>query len=90
MATTPVNRWILEPVASARLFVGEETKIAGLLQRALTHIEMGRPLLDLAADRFRAADHEAGVRGVRKLIDESSFRTPIAFSNPWLPVRFTI
>ena len=40
---------VLDPVIACTTFVAEEAKIGGLLQRALTHIELGRPLLEHAA-----------------------------------------
>lgn len=54
MDAPPVNEWILGPIDRAVLFVGEEAKVGGLLQRALIHIEKGRPLLELAAKHLRA------------------------------------
>jgi hypothetical protein len=72
MTTTPappVNAWILDPVSSAILFVGEEAKIGGLLQRALVHIENGRPLLELAERVLAAAGQTQGAKGLRSLIE---------------------
>ena len=47
-----INKWILGPTARCIKFVAEEAKIGGLLQNALTHIEMGGPLLDLLMQQF--------------------------------------
>jgi len=72
--TPPVNAWILDPVSSAILFVGEEAKIGGLLQRALVHIENGRPLLELAERVLAAAGKMEGAKGLRTLIESAPIR----------------
>lgn len=51
---------ILEPVVACTTFVAEEGKIGGLLQRALTHIELGRPMLEyIALQLVRSGLNEA-------------------------------
>jgi hypothetical protein len=71
MPEPSVNAWILAPLHSAVLFVGEEAKLGGLLQRALIHVEKGRPLLELAEQRLLAAGKTDTVRAVRVLLQEA-------------------
>lgn len=71
MSDAPINAWILDPVTSAIAFVAEEAKIVGLLQRALTHIEGGRPLLELAARHLAATHNRKAVGAIRSLLSEA-------------------
>ena len=71
MSDEPVNAWILDPVTSAITFVAEEAKIGGLLQRALAHIEGGRPMLEFAARHLAATHNRKAVGAIRRLLDEA-------------------
>jgi hypothetical protein len=71
MNSTPVNAWILDPINTAVLFVGEEAKVGGLLQRALVHIEKGRPLLQLAAKHIRTKQGARAAEAIRRLLQEA-------------------
>jgi len=71
MSATPVNEWILGPIHAAVLFVGEEAKVGGLLQRALIHIEKGRPLLELAAKHLRTRGGAKAAEPIRRLLQEA-------------------
>lgn len=68
MSNTPSKIWIIDPVARCVEFIAEEAKIGGLLQRALTHVEMGRPLLELAALRFLEAGHTQALENLKLLL----------------------
>jgi len=71
MDSPPVNAWILNPVNTAVLFVGEEAKVGGLLQRALIHIEKGRPLLELAAQHIRTKQGGRAAEPIRRLLQDA-------------------
>lgn len=71
MDSQPVNAWILDPINTAVLFVGEEAKVCGLLQRALIHIEKGRPLLQLAAQHIRTKQGARAAEPIRRLLQEA-------------------
>lgn len=64
-----INAWILNPVFSAVTFVAEETKIGGLLQRALIHIENSQLLLGLAAQQL--AHNREAVSAIRSLLSDA-------------------
>lgn len=74
MSSAPKKVWIIEPVARCVEFVAEEAKIGGLLQRALTHIEMGRPLLELLAQRFIEAGHIQALERLKLLLAEAPYQ----------------
>jgi len=74
MSSAPRKVWIIDPVIRCVEFVAEEAKIGGLLQRALTHIEMGRPLLELAAQRFVEAGQLQALEGLKRLLAEAPFQ----------------
>lgn len=48
MTLQPSFMLILAPILASIEYVAEETKVNGLLKRALAHIELGRPLLEYA------------------------------------------
>ena len=65
------SSWIRAPAARCIEFVAEETKIAALLQRSLTHIEMGRPLFELVKKQFQLAGQPDSAVLVDTLLDSA-------------------
>ncbi|PTQ85296.1 hypothetical protein [Nitrosomonas ureae] len=74
MGAPPVNEWIFMPIDAAIVFVAEEAKVGGLLQRALIHIEKGRPLLDLAAKHLRAENEIKTAEPIQRLMQADSIQ----------------
>ena len=71
MGATPVNAWVMEPVGRAIQFVADEAKICGLLQRSLTHIELGRPLFELAAQYLASSERREPLDRIEQLLREA-------------------
>jgi hypothetical protein len=59
---------ILGPVVACTTFVAEEGKIGGLLQRALTHIELGRPMLEYVALQLAQSGLDDAVEPMKRLL----------------------
>lgn len=59
---------ILDPVVACTTFVAEEGKIGGLLQRALTHIELGRPMLEYVALQLAQPGLQDAVEPMKRLL----------------------
>lgn len=68
MNAPPVNEWILAPLFSAVRFVGEEAKVGGLLKRALTHLENGRPFLELTVQHLIAMGKTEDLEPIQRLL----------------------
>lgn len=66
--------WILEPVNNFINFIGEEVRNNGLLKRALTHLELGQPLLELGAQRVLEIGDMATVDALKRLLEASPYQ----------------
>lgn len=65
---------ILDPVMTCTTFVAEEGKIGGLLQRALTHFELGRPMLEYVALQFAQSGLHDAVEPMKGLLAAAPFQ----------------
>jgi hypothetical protein len=71
MSELEPNAWILKPINNAILFVGEETKICGLLMRGLGHIETANPILNLARTALLRKGDKRAVAAIDRLLASS-------------------
>lgn len=67
------NGWIIDPIAQAILFIGEEIMITGLLKRGLAHVENANPLLTLAKMSLLRLGNKKAASAIDRLLLESQF-----------------
>lgn len=63
--------WIIGPVTRAVMYIAEETKIAGTLQRSLAVLESHETFLQLARQQFVQVGAEEGLSAIDKLLAEA-------------------
>ena len=69
--TAPNKGWIVEAAGNVVRFVGEETKIGGLLKRSLIHIEHAEPQMREAVRILHRAGNRTGALRAKRLHAEA-------------------